>query len=481
MNPNILMPIMIFMIRYYNTLRHTHRFFSVNPYSKYLFRLSFITLVLIFASSCERGILKEGGDLLPKSDFVSVSASDTIHALSYLRYDDSVRTDNPQISYIGQEVNPYFGTTKAGFVTQIRLNPAWDGLAFTVDSMKLILHILSVSGGGSDVLHSISLYEISNQIYTDSAYYSSSPIPLTGFKVTDLPIPTLRSDTINDVVIKIPDGIEFGNYLIRDTSQLFYNNNKADFRAYFKGLYFQMDPSSDNLMLSLSLIYNQLKYYNYFVLYGHDDAGVIVEYSFNLDAKNKNAAFNVFKHDFTTATIGDKMAHRNTTYKDTLSYLQSLNGVYTKIELPGLEKLKSDPSFAKIAVNRAKLTIPVKFDSENNTKHISKSLPANLYLRYKGANGTKYTVPDYSMSASDVNHAFFDGKLDTVNKVYNFNIPAYVQAYLKDATDVLKPEVEVFESSGSQSQTVMESHRDVIFEANKSKTPVKFEFTYTKF
>jgi len=475
------MPIMIFMIRFYNTLRHTHRIISVLKPIKYIFHLSLITLVVVIVSSCEKGILKQGGDLLPNSDFVSISGIDTLHPVSYTRYDDSVRTDNPQITYIGQEISPYFGTTKAGFVTQIRLTPSWDGLPFTVDSMALILHILSVKGVATDATHSISIYEISNQIYTDSAYYSSSPIPLTGFKVANIPLPALRADTINDLELKLPDGIEFGNYLIRDTTQLFYNNNKPDFRAYFKGLYFQMDPSSGPLMLSLDLMYDQLKFYNYFVLYGHNDAGVVVAYSFNLDAKNKNAAFNVFSHDFTTATIGDKMAHRNTTYKDTLSYLQSLNGVYTKITLPGLEKIKNDPSFGKIAVNRARLVIPVKFDSQNNTKFISKSLPANLYLRYKASNGTKYTVPDYAMSASDINHAFFDGSLDSVNKVYNFNIPAYVQSYLNDATDGLKPEVEVFESSVTQSQGTMETHRDVIFEANKSKTPVKFEFTYTKF
>ncbi len=472
---------MIFMIRYYNTLRHTHRIISVLKPIKYIFRLSLITLVMVLAGSCEKGILKQGGDLLPNSDFVSISSIDTLHPVSYTRYDDSVRTDNPHVSYLGQEYSPYFGTTNAGFVTQIRLNPSWDAVPFTVDSMSLILHILSVKGVASGATHSISVYEISNQIYTDSAYYSSSPIPLTGFKVANIPLPALRADTINDIALKLPNGIEFGNYLIRDTTQLFYNNNKADFRAYFKGLYFQMDPSSDPLMISLSLIYDQLKYYNYFTLYGHDDTGAIVEYAFNLDAKNINSSFNVFKHDFTTATTGDKMIHRNTTYKDTLSYLQSLNGVYTKIELPGLEKVKNDPSFGKIAVNRAKLVIPVKFDSENNTKYISKSLPANLYLRYKASNGTKYVVPDYSMSANDLNHAFFDGTLDSVNKVYNFNIPAYVQLYLNDATDALKPEVEVFESNAAQSQSSMETHGNVIFYTNKSKTPVKFVFTYTKF
>lgn len=467
------MPIMIFMIRYYNSLRHTRRIISVFHNFKFNFLFLLAALLMAFVSSCEKGILQEGSDLLPKSDLVSINAIDTIHAVSYLRYDDSVRTDNPQYSYIGVDYSPYFGSSNSGFVSQIRLNPKWDGLSFTVDSMKLVLHILSVQGVQSDALHSISVYEIGNQIYTDSAYYSSSPVSLTGFKVANIPIPVLRTDTINDLVLDLPNkGVDFGNYLIRDTAKLFYSNSLPDFRAYFKGLYFEMDPSPDPLIMSLSLVYDQTKYYNYFVLYGHDNANAIVAYTFNLDAKNKNATFNVFKHDFTTATLGDKMAHRNTTYTDTLSYLQSLNGVYTKIALPGLEKIKNNPSFGKIAVNRARLTIPVRFNTENNTKFISKELPSNLYLRYKASTGIKYVVPDYSMSQVDVNHTFFDGKLDSVNKVYTFNIPAYIQSYLNDATGALKPEVEIYESSGLQ---------DVIFEANKSKNPLKFEFTYTKF
>ena len=342
--------------------------------------------------------------------------------------------------------------------------------------MKLILHLLTTTGGGTDAIHTISLYEISNQIYPDSAYYSNSQVPLTGFKVEGIKLPFLRTDTINDVVLKLPNnGVDLGNYLIRDTTQLFYNNFKPDFRAYFKGFSFQMDPNSEPLLVSLSLVYDQLKIYNYFVLYGHNtttDTTTLIEYTFNLDAKNKNATFNRFRHDFTTATIGDKMAHRNTTYRDTLSYLQSLNGVYTKLVLPGLETIKNDPSFTKAAVNRARITVPVRFDSQNGTKWISKSLPKSLLLRYKASNGTKYTVPDYTMSSTDLSHVFFDGTLDSVNKAYNFNIPAFVQAYLNDKTGGLKPEVEIYEASGTN---------DVIFEANKSKNPVKFQFTYTKF
>jgi hypothetical protein len=77
-------------------------------------------------------------------------------------------------------------------------------------------------------------------------------------------------------------------------------------------------------------------------------------------------------------------------------------------------------------------------------------------------------VPDYTV----VNPTFFDGIIDTIANVYHFNIPAFVQGYLEDATDNIKPELEMYQSAGT---------RNVILKANNSRTPVVFEFTYTKF
>jgi hypothetical protein len=207
-------------------------------------------------------------------------------------------------------------------------------------------------------------------------------------------------------------------------------------------------------------------------LYGHDANGLSKQYGFNLDAISNNAAYNRYSHDYSTATLGDKMEHRNTTYRDTLSYLQSLNGVYTKLSLPGLEKLKNDASFGNIAVNRARLSVPLKF-TKTSSNYYKNSVPLSLRLRYKVKNGTRYDVPDYAMGGSlDPSHHFFDGTLDSVANVYNFNIPSFVQSYLKDATDNVKPEVEIFQNSGIL---------NVVFGANNNKTPVKFEFAYTKF
>jgi hypothetical protein len=462
------------MTRYYNSFRHTHRIVSVSQHFIKIFQLTLLTMIALIVGSCQKEVLKLGSDILPSGDFVSMKSIDTLSVFSYTMSDDSIRTDKAPNSYLGQLYDPYFGTSTAGFVTQIRLNRVWDKVAFTVDSMKLILHLVGNKGGNTDAIHSFSIYEISDQIYNDSAYYSNTRLNTTGFKVTGIPFPKLRTDTAyNDIEIKLPDnGVALGNYIIRDTSKLFYSNVVPDFRSYFKGLYFQMDPSPDPLLVTLSLVWDQVTFYNYFVLYGHNGDGTFATYSFNLDAKSINAYYNRFNHDYTTATLGDKMAHRNTAYKDTLSYLQGLNGVYTKVTLPGLAKLKKDETLGKIAVNRARLVVPFKF-KKTATEFYFNSLPQKLYLRYKVKNGTRYDVTDYLMgSASDLSHNFFDGVIDSVANVYNFNIPAFVQSYLEDATNLVEPELEIYQSSGT---------RNVVFGANKNKTPVKFEFTYTKF
>ena len=128
--------------------------------------------------------------------------------------------------------------------------------------------------------------------------------------------------------------------------------------------------------------------------------------------------------------------------------------------------MKNDPSFDKIGVNKARLTIPAYFDGD---LYRPATAPSQLYLRYSTNDGNKYIVPDYNI---DSYHSFFDGKIDTTTYKYGFNLASFVQGYLEDATDEVKPELEMFQYSGTN---------NVIFKANNSKTPVKFEFTYTKF
>src|SRR5450759_3263667 len=191
MRPNILMPIMIFMTRFYKSSRHNARFVSVFQQFIRLFQFSLFTLVAVLLSSCQKQILKDGSDLLPNNDFVSIKSIDTLSVFAYTMYDDSVRTDLPSTSYLGQIYDPYFGTTNAGFVTQIRLSNKWDGLPFTTDSMKLFLYLSGVKGGGSDVIHTLNISEIDDEIYVNTPYYSSTKVNTNGFKMTGIKLPRL--------------------------------------------------------------------------------------------------------------------------------------------------------------------------------------------------------------------------------------------------------------------------------------------------
>ena len=468
MRPNILMPIMIFMTRFYHSSEHPFRFISVSHNLFSIFRLTFFALIVFFISSCEEDPTKIGSGLLPGSDFVLIQGTDTLSVWSYTMYDDSVRTDNPAVSYMGQIYDPYFGTTTAEFVSEIRMGIPWDDKPFHIDSVKLFLHLLDVKGG-TDVIHYLRLSEIAEQLNKDSAYYSNKPVPLTGFEVTNIELPVLKPDTINDIVIKLPDN-SLGDYLTRDTAKLFHSNTKPDFRAFFKGLYFQMYSSADPLLVSLSVAPPSAlgAYNNYIVLFMTDETGAAKQFFFILDAINKNVSFNRFSHDFNSASPAKKIQHINDGFRDTLSYLQSLNGVYTRLALPGLESLKNNPAFDKIAVNKARLTFHVYLDGNI---YKPSTVPPMLILRYRTTSGAKYVVPDYSIDATY--RSFYDGKIDTTAAaVYRFNIPAFVQGYLNDATGEVKPELEIFQPSGI---------KNVILKTNKSKSPVKFEFTYTKF
>ena len=79
-----------------------------------------------------------------------------------------------------------------------------------------------------------------------------------------------------------------------------------------------------------------------------------MEYIFILDPTNRNACFNRFAHDFSTADPDKKIKYINEPVKDTLSYLQYLNGLYTRIVLPGLENLKNRSQSVKIGRKQSK-------------------------------------------------------------------------------------------------------------------------------
>lgn len=420
-------------------------------------------VIFVFLSSCEENPTVIGSDILPGSDFVTVYATDTVKPSSFTWSDDSILTSNQYYGYLGTIHDPYFGNTTGRLVTQLRLGAKWDDEIYTVDSVKMFLTFRNVRGD-VDLNPMLKISEIAEEIFTDSEYYSNHDLQLTGFELPLIPLPRLKPDTINKVELDLP--VVFADYLLRDTSFLFHSNRVPDFRTYFRGICMSLsDESPVFLTLKLQPPTLQEPYQNYIIIYFHDDENVKKEYSLHLDAVSNNARFNIFSHDYEAADPDKKIENINEYVKDTLTFVQAMSGVYTKITLPGLEKIKENGALSNISVNKARLIIPFYTDGETYT---SKTVPGSLLLSYCMTTGERYLVPDYGL-----NPVFFDGSADTVNMRYNFNIVTFVQDYLEDTSNEIKPELDVLVPAGKIN--------NVILQGNSASRPVRFELTYTRF
>ncbi|HLN20256.1 MAG TPA: DUF4270 family protein [Bacteroidales bacterium] len=427
----------------------------------------------LFLQSCEEDPTEIGKGLLPGSDFVDIQTLDTIHPVSVTMYDASVISGQQSLGFMGKIKDPYFGTTQASFVTQLRLKEEWKADTVTIDSIKLFL-VLNVSGkaGGT---HSLTFSEIGSQLYLDKTYYSNTDVPLTGFSQT-VTLPELAPDSVNSVVVKLTD-LSLANRLLQDTTMLFHSNTVPDFRSYFKGMQFSLTSVGEPVLVSLNLQNDGQpgqgiidKYYkNFFAIYYHNKSDRNDVLYLIIDATNRNASFNKYSHDFSTADPDKRIEHyNNLSYRDTLTYIQSLNGLYTRILLPGLETLKKSGQFENIAVNKAHLTVPFYYD---NDIYKPANIPYRLLIRYRTDTNERPIVHDF-LDPKDQYQSFYNGVKDTINHVYNFNLATFVQKYLEDKTGTIKPELEIVQEVGI---------KNLILKANNNKKPVKFEFTYTRF
>lgn len=452
MSRNILMPIMTFMTKYYHNFKFSCSFFSV---SFHLYKIYFTALffsVALFISSCEENPATIGTSILPDKDFVNIKSTDTLSVESYTNFIDSVRSDNRALSYLGKIMDPYFGECSADFVTQLRLSARWPGETFLIDSIKLFMRFSNVHGIVESI-QTLKISEISDDLTIDTVDYSNRNAPETDHEIAEVQLPILKNDTINDIVLNMP--IELADYLTRDTSKLFHSSTVPDFRSFFKGVYFRISYASDPLFMILDFSANT----NYFILYYHNLSDQNFTYSFIINTKCER--YNRYMFNYNAANPEKKIKHINDNFKDTVTYLQGLEGgVFTRIGIPGLNKLKS---LMPAAVNQARLIVPVFLDNDIYTKT---TMPTTILLKYTSSTGQALIVPDYL-----INPNFFSGARDTTKVVYTFNLAAFTQEYLEGK--IPKPELEMFEPYGLI--------RNVILKANSNSTPVKFEFTYTEF
>jgi len=325
-----------------------------------------------------------------------------------------VRSDETSTLLLGEINDPVFGYNQAAFSTQFILPFSNVDVGSYSDSLTVDSVVLGLSYTGSygtnDVLN-IMVYEISESIYKDSVYYSNQDVTCVSNAIYSQ---TTTVNTEDSVMVggemKAPHlrlklDISLGDKILIESGTSNLEDN-AQFVEFFKGLY--VSASSDN------------------------DGGVIAYFS----PSSANSKLSIYYHstnvdslslDFSLTGVAARinLFEKDTSYlfnqadTSTNTYVQSMAGYKTVIEIQHLDTLKS--FFENKAINRVNLS----FDLDGlDTAYFSPH--GRMYLVRVDEQGKDFFLIDYIVEGEE----HFGGKLE--NDKYTFNITRYFHQLLNN-------------------------------------------------
>ncbi|MFM7016144.1 MAG: DUF4270 family protein [Bacteroidota bacterium] len=420
----------------------------------------FIPLLLVFSfllhSCTDPEVI--GLDLQPASAQPGISITDTFTINTYTVEEDSLVVWGPLKNlleaptlYCGSTDDPYVGKTFAGFVSQVRIGNTLSSTTFDVstpDSIILSFNYKSIVGDSS-ATHHISVYELKDDLHSDSTYYSSRVFTkgdLLGH--ADL-IPNLKDSSTVGAIKTVPQlrlalDTAFGGRLMRDCQSNTSNfaSNTA-FLSYFKGIV--VVDSADGIGSIVTLPSTSL--YHRMTIYFSGNKS----YQFQMDVSA--VRFSNFKHE--------RLAFNNDTIPDNTLVVQSMGGLKDSIYIPYLKNLYKD---GRVAINRADLAI--KMNGTANTLGFKNH--DNLLIFGSDSVGKNTSILDAFESSS-----YYGGAYNVATGEYHFNIARYVQNIVKGMNESGKKDYGLFIAAGGSTSN---AQRTVL----QGGSSMKLIVTYTK-
>ena len=417
-----------------------------------------------------------GSDLFT-GDQLDVEFTDTVSLKAYALKGDSVLTYSPIVvgsdtrSFLyGDFLDPVLGRVKSSIYFQVSLNsivPSFEGAV--LDSVFLLLPYRKDGiYGDPNSIFQMEVYQLDEQLYRDSVYYSSQ-----SFKVRNAPtgfhpfVPQyLDSLTIfepsEDTTVQYPPHLRvplnenFGNFLL-NTDPTNYSTDSA-FYALLPG--FELRPVNQTPgMLSFDLrgFPAGLK------LYYHQDTNKL-DYTFPIFSSNVVTTY--FEHDYTGSAVEPFLTNPEEEV-DSLLFLQGASGMDMVVEFPYVENLKD------LIVNKAELVLyPQRLPGDNEQYYaFTDQLIASEIIE----DSIFVLIDDVEFALNRVGSSFgeiFGGKLADDN-TYRLNISGHLQDMIS-GNKSNKMLISIYNKSQKAS-------RSVIAGPNHSVFPMKLRLTFTRY
>ncbi len=407
----------------------------------------FLMLTMISIVSCKKDPYSIGLDLLPASDTLNVKKVDTCTVVAYSLIQDSIRSDKSTSILLGSIMDPEFGITTASLYTQLRLST--EAVSFgtnpVMDSLVLILPYGSTYGDITTP-QNIKVYELSQDLFYDSLYYSKRRIAVNSTMLANLTFTPHPKDsvTVNGEVLYPQLRINLNhltNYLgnkILDAPATSLATNES-FLTFMKGLNIETTPvySQGGLMMfPISATQSKM------ILYYHNSENNSLQFTFTIGTET--AYFTRLDHreyaDASPDFRRELISHDTTAGRNKL-YLQGLGGVWTKVRFPYIKTFEKGHH---IAINEVQLIM------KNYETDTTLNPPVYINLVRRDTAGNIGSVID-----SDEGSGYFGGTYDAGSRTYRFRITRHIQQLILGTT----PDYDLFLMVNNPVSNVLSPYR----------------------
>jgi hypothetical protein len=435
---------------------------------KAFFLSAIFFLTLLF--SC-----KKDGELSPNFDNgnLAINYVDTFSITTSVEREDSLRTDGLLLNMVGLYNDPIFGPVSSSIYTQVLLTGvdlSFGTITTLVDSAVLTLDYVGLHGNTATSM-TVNVFELDDNLDKDIDYYSSNssaykPTSIASLNYTPNMIPDsfdIGFDTIrrkSHLRIKLDN--TFGDAILGATpSQL---SDDESFTNFMKGFYITTSETVNNTTLSQSdgsiAYFDMNSELSTLTLY-YDDTS---SYSFTINTSAEKYSY--FAQNYTGTDVEAHLNNDNANKFDSLTYVSSMAGVKTKIELPTIQDLYKD---GPVVINKAEIIFTV----EQNSELPNDAIDETIYLVGIDVDGNQIILADNN-STIESDPAHFGGTYDSGTKSYTFNISRHLHQILTSTT----PNYGMYLVSSSAKT---EANRVVLGSGKKNGAyKARLEITYSK-